>query len=404
MPIPARYRGVLAIPGAARLLVSTAVARLPVGMWSLAIVLLVRSRSDGFRTAGVAVAAFALAGGALAPLQGRLIDRHGPRVVVLPCAVGQGALLGALALAAAERAPAAVLVVLAGAAGAAMPPISACVRTLWRQVAPDVAVAEAAYALDAIVQELIWTVGPLLVAALVALGSPVAAVAACGAISLVGGLFFVSGSLARAWQESSRPAAAPPRGRGGALSSAGLRALLGSIALTGLAIGAILVGLPALAVHEHARAIAGVLVALWSVGSVAGGLLYGAREWRAPVAVRYRVLVLAVAIGTAPLIVAHSLVAAIALSALAGIAYAPMLACQYSLVGSVAPINTTAEAFTWTTAALVAGSAAGSALAGALVDAAAVGTSFALAVGAGLLAAAVALSVRERVELAARPV
>jgi predicted MFS family arabinose efflux permease len=167
-----------------------------------------------------------------------------------------------------------------------------------------------------------------------------------------------------------------------------------SVALFGFWWGALLVGLPALAVHAGSRDASGVLLALVSVGGVIGGLLYGARTWRIPVATRYWVLLLALAVLLAPLVLARTLAAAIPFCLLAGLAMTPMLACQNTLVGAVAPVGTTTEAFTWTTAATFGGIAAGSAVAGSLVAPAGVGAPFAAACAATALAATISAFAR----------
>jgi MFS family permease len=389
-----RYRAVLAADGVVRLLTSAVLGRLPLGMSALAILLLVRSHTGSFAAAGVAVGAFALTGAAAAPLQGALVDRHGQPRVLLPCAAGQVVLLAALALATQAGAPVAVVVVLAALAGALVPPISACIRALWPVVVSDPAVRESAYALDAIVQEAVWTLGPLLVGFAVLTASPAVAVLLSAAITMVGTTLFATSPLSRRWRGGRHR-----RSRAGALASPGLRALLVSVALIGLGAGAVEVGLPALAVHAGSAGDSGVLLAIWSAGSMVGGLLYGGLTWRLSVGARYRLLLLGVALLTAPLIAARSLPVGIVLSFVAGLGYAPMLSCQYALIGRLAPPGSTAEAFTWSTAAIVGGIAAGSALAGALVGSAGVAAPFVLACSAAALAGALAIVRRQRIEL-----
>jgi predicted MFS family arabinose efflux permease len=115
--------------------------------------------------------------------------------------------------------------------------------------------------------------------------------------------------------------------------------------------------------------------------------LYGARNWSVPIDTRYWVLLLLTAILLTPLIIAHSLAAAIPLTLVAGLALTPMLTCQNTLVGAVAPAGTMTEAFTWTTAAMFGGIAAGSTAAGSLIGVAGVGAPFAAACAAAALAA-----------------
>jgi predicted MFS family arabinose efflux permease len=383
----ANYRSFLAIPGARRLLLSAVTTRMPNGMVSLSVVLLLHSRSGSFALPGIAVGSFALCSAAMSPLQGMLVDRLGQPRVLAWCAIGQGTALVALVLAVRANLPAALLVVLVGCAGALVPPSMACARALWPRITPDAATLDAAYALDAIILEAAWILGPLLVVAVVALGSSSAALLLCVAITLGGTAALATSPHSRGW----RAGADGPRPRAGAMSSAALRRLLLTVGLTGFWWGALQVGFPALAVHAGSRAAAGVMIGLVSLGGVLGGLAYGARRWQAPIERRYAALLLALGLLLVPLTLARSLAAAIPLSLLAGLALTPALSAQNTLVGLAAPRAAMTEAFTWTTAAMFAGVAAGSTSAGALVDAAGVGAPFAAASAAvalaGLLAA-----------------
>jgi MFS family permease len=368
----ARYRALFSVPGFSRLLVSSLLGRLPTGMFSLAILLFVHAQTGSFLAAGVAVGAFTLAGAVTGPLLGALVDRVGQTRVLLGAAAAQSALLLALVLVAQLGAPAPVIVAVAALAGAALPPMAGCVRALWSAVAHGEAL-QTAYAFDATVQELIWTLGPLLVGLTAGFASPAAAVLACAALTICGTVFFATSRLSRGWREEAQQ-----RSRAGALSSPGLRTLLASVLLAGVVIGAVEVGLPALAVQRGARWAAGPLLALFSLGSMAGGVIYSARSWQLSIERRYITLLTAMAIAVAPLIAVHSLVGAFPLSAIAGLALAPMISCQFSLVGALAPAGATTEAFTWHRAATVAGMAGGSALGGSLIDAHSLRGAFAL--------------------------
>jgi hypothetical protein len=322
-----------------------------------------------------------------------LLDRFPQPRVLLPCALGEAGLLLLLIGVGQGGAPPVAIVALAGLAGTLLPPVSACVRALWPVVAPDTATREAAYALDATTQEIIWTVGPMIVAVVVGLFSAAAAVATCAAITLAGTLLFAAVPLARGWRGELAP-----RSRGGALASPGLRGLLVAVTLTGVVIGALEVGLPALATHLGSSSSAGLLLAVWSFGSMCGGIIYGARSWGRSLSTRHERLLLGLVVLLLPLPLANSLGAAIPLSALAGLALAPVFSCQYSLVGALAPRGSIAEAFTWHVAALVAGIAVGSALSGALVDQVGIRGSFALGCLCALAAHLVAVHDRERIE------
>lgn len=388
-----RYRALLSIPGCSRLLISAVLGRLPSGMFSLAIVLLVHGQTGSFLDAGLAVGAFALAGAVMGPPLGALVDRIGQAPVLIPAAAVQATLLVILVAMARAEEPVANLVAVAALAGAATPPIAGCIRALWSAIAKDPETLEIAYTLDATTQEIIWTLGPLLVGATAGLASPSAAVLLCAGITLCGTVMFATSELSSGWQASTKK-----RTRGGALASPGLRTLLVTVALAGVVLGAVEVGLPALAVEIGARWSSGPMLALFSVGSMAGGLLYSARSWNLALGRRYMALLLGMAIAVAPLIAAHSLAAGFALSALAGLGVAPMLSAQFSLVGALAASDTTTEAFAWHRAATIAGMSGGSALGGSLVDAHGASGAFALGCASVTLALALAFMWRQRIE------
>ena len=395
----ARYRALFSTPGVGRLLVSSVVGRLPSGMFSLAILLFVHGSTDSFLAAGVAVGAFSLAGALIGPLLGAQVDRHGQTRVLLGAALAQAGLLVALVLIGVENPahpPVAAIVALAALAGGALPPIGGCVRALWSEVAHGEEL-QTAYALDATTQETIWTLGPLLVGVTAGFISPAAAVLLCAALTVAGAFYFATSKLSRGWRADRRE-----RTRGSALrASPNLRMMLYTVVLAGVVIGAVEVGLPAQAVQQGARWSSGPLLALFSLGSMIGGLIYSARGWALEIGRRYSAILIAMAIAVAPLIVVHALAPVFALSVLAGLCLAPMISCQFSLVGALAPEGTVTEAFTWHRAATVAGMAGGSALGGSLIDAHGPGGAFALGCVGVAAAAALAVAGRRRITPAA---
>jgi MFS family permease len=385
----ARYRSVLSVPGFIRVFATALIARLPQAMTSLAILLLVRAHTGSYAAAGIAVGAydFATAGGA--PLLGRLVDRFGRARVLPPVAGTQGVILVVLVVAAHRGAGAVALILLSAAAGTLMPPIAPSMRALLRDIVPDPDVRETAYTLESVIQELVWVTGPLLVAAVITFAAPTAAVLISSGICITGTALFVSSPAAHG--RGSRTAR---RGRSPVLAIAELRALLGPIFLNGLALGAISVGLPALALHAGSRPDTGLLLALWSLGSMAGGLWYGARTWQMPLATRYRTLLVTGVVCMAPLIAVRTIPEGIVGALLAGLCIAPVFSCQYALVGRSVTRGSETEAFTWVAAALMGGLAAGSALSGVLIGGIGVSAPFVAACAAMGVSALAAVRVR----------
>ncbi|HTU31120.1 MAG TPA: MFS transporter [Solirubrobacteraceae bacterium] len=392
-----RYRPLVAVPGFPRLLLSAVAGRMPLGMASLSILLTLRASTHSFATAGIAVGGFAVAQATMSPLAGGMIDRFGMRRVLLPCAAVQATALTVLVAASDAHASSAVLVVLAAASGASMPPVSACSRMLWPRVTPDRATRDAAYALDSIAQEIVWTTGPLVVGAIAGLASPRLAVLTAAAVSLVGTTLFATAPATRRVH----------RGRGGGalravLQCRPLQILFMVDLLLGLQLGVVEVGLPALAIHEGSHGAAGILLSLWSIGSLVGGLLYGARHWGSSSERQLAMLLLGSAAVTVPLAIAWDLPSAFVLAAIAGVCGAPLFSRLYSLVGDHAPESATGTAFSWNTAALVAGIAGGSALAGISVSDLGVRAPFLLSAGFGAVAAAMTVAAGAR--LSVRPI
>jgi MFS family permease len=386
------YRPVLSIAGVPRLFASALLARMPQGMASLAILLLVRESTHSYAAAGLAVGAEALAAAAMAPVQGRLIDRHGRSRVLAPVATGQSIVLILLVLAAHWRAGAGVLVVLSGLTGGLMPSIAPTVRALLRDVITEPKVRESAYSLEAVAQEIIWILGPFVVALIVAVSTPSLALLLNAAICVTGTVLFVRSPAAAA-----APVPHEHRSPASVLSSRPLRALLGPIALMGFSLGAIEVGLPSLALHAGSRSASGILLALWSLGSMLGGLWFGSRAWQSSLPVRYRNLLLAAIALTAPLIAARSIPVGAVCAVLAGLAIAPLFSCQYAMVSRTVMEGSETEAFTWMASALIAGIAAGSAAAGAVISTGGVAAPFVLGSLATVLAALLGLASRRLV-------
>jgi MFS family permease len=388
-----KYRAVLSAPGAPRLFASALVGRLPQGMSTLAILLLVRSTTHSYAAAGVAVGGFALATAVCAPLLGRLVDHFGRTRVLLPFACAQACVYVLLVVAAHAGAGVVVLVVLSALCGALLPPIAPAMRALLREVFDDQSVLDTAYALESVLQETVWILGPVLVAVVIAATSPEAAVAMLGAVCIIGTSLFLRSPPVR----SSPTAYGAGQERSSALANPELRALLGPIALMGVALGAVEVGLPSLALHTGSRPATGLLLALWSFGSMVGGFWYGARVWHSSLSRRYQLLLVVLLVCTVPLIAARSLAAGIVCSPLAGLAIAPIFSCQYALVGRSVTRGSETEAFTWVSAALIGGLAAGSAVGGAVIGSGGIGAPFVLSCLASLLASLIAVGSRSRV-------
>ncbi len=377
-----RYGAVLARPHMAPLFAAAFVGRLPVGMYTLAAVLFLSKQTGSFAIAGAATGAFAISSGISAPFLGRMIDRVGQVPVLAACAAGFPASVAAL-IAVAESTTATVPVLAcAVASGLTFPPLFATLRALIGVLAGGLA--ETAFALEAIVQELFFIIGPLLVAVIVAVASAQAALGAAAGLVAVGTLAFAAVSPSR--QPNATAGEGP---RVGALASPGVRTIVLTSVIDGMTFGSLEVALPAFAGQSGSPGRAGLMLGMLAFGSLLGGIWYGARNWSRDPAELLLLFAWPLAAGLASLVLAGSVPVMTALLLVAGLFIAPSAAASFALVGRLAPEGAVTEAFTWLSTGVTAGFALGGVVAGLLVEHVSVDAALLTTAGCAVLAALV---------------
>ena len=394
------YAAVLRAPYVAALVATTLLARFPIGINALAVILYLRESTGSYAIAGAVAGSLAAGSGIGAPVQGRLVDRFGARRVLPPLGVGHAAALGALVAFGELDAPVAVLVACGFTAGFAIPPTSSVLRSLWPRLLRDrPELLQPAYALDAVMIELIFIAGPLLTALITALVSPAAALIVSAVSVIAGTLAFTA---LRPTREAQRDPETESAGVLGALRSAGVRSLVLTSLPAGIGIGICEVALPAFSEAEGSAELAGLLLAIWSVGSAAGGLIYGALPRRPPLERVHLAVSALLPLSLLPMAVASSPLVMALLVIPAGMFIAPLLATRNELVGWVAPAGARTEAYTWPVTAFVGGIAIGSALAGVIVEEWDWPAAFVVAFAAGAVGAVITVA-RRRTLTAPRP-
>jgi predicted MFS family arabinose efflux permease len=385
-----RYAALFAQPGVPRFVALSLLMRMPLGTVGLGTLLHVREITGSIAFAGSVVGSMLVAAAATAPIQGRLVDRHGPRGVLVATAIVAPLALAAILLARPLDLSRPQLLAAAVLGGAFSPPITVIVRTLLRARFAEGALRQSAFALDAVLLELAYTAGPLAIAAAVAAGSTTAAMAiALFFLGLAVPLLFVSGGLA--WH---RPETTVQRRPFGPLAETRLLRLYAATFALCTAFGALEVGYPGFARAVGQDAWGPLLIALNSIGSAIGGLVYGGLHLRRALPGQ---LPVAMALLAVPLVL-HLPVASpwllAPLAMAAGTLIAPSMTVVALLVSRYAPANSTTEAFTWSSTAIVTGVGAGMSAGGALVERFGANGAFGLAAAAALTGAVLALSLR----------
>jgi predicted MFS family arabinose efflux permease len=397
------YRDVLRLPGAASMSAAGYVARQPLSMVALGIVIYISGISGSFAEAGLLAAAFQVPAALCALVTSRWMDRYGQRRILPLLALVHAALLIAFILTVQSSQPFAVQIVVAALVGATQPSIGALVRTRWafvirRDGRPGQL--RAAFALESLVDELVFTIGPLLVTFLavsLALWSPLALAAI---LLLVGSL------LLSAMSRTAPPATGRPTEH--TVTRAVIREpgmLIAFVAAIGLGFvfGAYEVSVVAFATQAGQPAASGLILALWAFGSLLGGLWFGARHWRMHLPTQAMLCLIILTIVLLPVPFIRSIPVLAIATLLGGAAVAPALISGFSLAERLVPPARLTEGLTWATSGLALGVSGGAAIGGAVIDGYGTAWAFVLPViGAGLAAIAIA-SRRTRLITAVRP-
>ncbi|WP_413756425.1 MFS transporter [Streptomyces sp. MMBL 11-3] len=357
----AGYLEILRTRHAARLLAGTLVGRLPNAAGAIAVVLFVRAEGGTYSLAGALAAVYGVSNAVGQPLLGRLVDLYGQPRVQLPAALVSA--LGMTVFALTGIGSPGLAYALMAVAGLFTPPLEGGLRALWPSVLSREGQVHTAYAMDAVAQEVMFTVGPLLVTLCVSLWSAQAALVVLNAIGVLGALSVVVSRPSRAWHSAPREAHWL-----GALRSPGLVALLGAFLFVGIALGSITVAGVSYADGHGGDATYGWLMAALGFGALVGGTVYGARRWSGAPERRLRALVALLAVCYLPLVLVPGVVAMTALVALAGVFLAPCIACAFIIVDRHAPRGTVTEAFSWLVTTFTVGASVGTGLAGPVVE------------------------------------
>ncbi|MGH3346415.1 MAG: MFS transporter, partial [Nocardioides sp.] len=187
------YRRILVVPGARLFSAAGMVARLPISMVGLGIVLLVEHATGSYGLAGAVSAVYVAAGAAFTILQGRLLDRLGQARVLVPVVAVFATAVALLVVSEQADWPGASTYLFAAVGGATLPAAGSCVRARWSHALTGrPADLQTAFALEAVVDESVFILGPILVTVLATAIHPVAGLGTAVAAGLAGTLLLAA--------------------------------------------------------------------------------------------------------------------------------------------------------------------------------------------------------------------
>jgi MFS family permease len=379
------YRRVLGLPGGFAMSATGVLARLPISMMTLGIVVAVSAVYDSYGLAGQVSAAYIVGNAALAIVQGRLTDRFGQAAVLVVDAALFGLFTGLLVHAVTGHASSPWPHLWAGLAGAVFPQVGSMVRARWAHLADEGADRHTAFAVESVGDEVVFVTGP----ALVTFVSTAWASQTGLLVALVIGTL---GPMTLAVQRRTEPpsVAASLDGVRPPLPWATMAPLTLAACAMGSLFGAMEVATVAFATDEGHRAVSGALLAILSLGSLIAGVLAGAHAFAASLAARIRIGMTALTAGFVLLPFVGVLWLLGLLMFLAGFAIAPTLIAVFSLVEQSTPRGRLTEAMAWVSTGMAAGIAPGAWLGGVVADHSGGAAAYWVCVVSGAVAAAAA--------------
>ena len=380
------YRSVYRVPGSVGFSSAGFLARLPISMLGIVIVLLVASTSGGYALAGAVAATFSLSSAACQPPLSRLADRYGQLRAVAPQVVV--ATVGSVTLVwlASADAPTWTLFASAAVAGGAYPNVGALVRARWSAQIGGTPELRTAYSMESVLDELIFVLGPPVITLLaVHIGSGPAMLVAAGLLA-IGAVLFLG-------QRATEPVPSglPPAGGPSAISMPGLRTITMLLVMLGGVFGAVEVTTVAFAAQRHQPSATAIVLSTYALSSMLAGLYFGSRKHSRPLhqlLVRFSVLVPLTILGFP---FAQTTFVLAGLTALAGLLVAPTLITCFQLVEAITPSGQLTEGLTWATTGITAGASIAAAGAGLAIDAFGTPHAFWVAAGFSVATAAVGL-------------
>lgn len=355
LTVVSTYSSLLKTPGVARIIAAQLTARFPFGMLSLAFLLHIERVHHSYGAAGLVLGAMSIGQAIAGPMTSRLMGVLGMRTVLWTTLALCSAAVAAIGL---FVMPVPVTMAIAFFAGLSMPPIQPAVRTIYpkmvnsRQLTP-------LFSLDASAQEIIWIAGPVAITFVSTQIGTVEGILMSVAIMLAGGCWFISSP------EVGRVRIPRSKRRFGTV-------LTRPPVLLATVVGFLLIGscsaveAGVVATFGEGSPLAGIVLAIWSLGSLVGGLALGHIPI-GPWATARRMLIVFVGVVLSTFML-WSWWGLSATLLIAGLGIAPALAVLFAIVSASVKFSDTAEAYGWVGTGQLIGAALGSALAGFLID------------------------------------
>ncbi|MFE1511026.1 MFS transporter [Streptomyces sp. NPDC058726] len=381
--MPSPYRALFAAPGRKAFSTAGFLGRMPLSMMGIGVVTMTSELTGRYGLAGALSATIALSAASAGPQVSRLVDRYGQRRVLRPATLISLTAAAVLLCAAHYAWPEWVLFVACVGIGC-VPSVGAMIRARWAALYRGTPQLHTAYSFESVVDEICFVFGPIVSIGLSTAWFPEAGplLAAC---FLAAGVFWLTS------QRATEPVPHPREHRGGgsALRSPGLQVLVATFVATGAIFGAVDVVTVAFAEEQGRKAAASLVLSVYALGSCVAGAVFGLLRFAGAPERRWLLGVCAMAVSMIPLLLVGNLPFLAVALFFAGLAIAPTMITTMSLIEEHVPRAQLTEGMTWVSTGLAAGVAAGSSVAGRVIDAAGARAGYGVPAVAGAVAVAV---------------
>jgi MFS family permease len=386
-----KYRQVFAGNTAWRFSTAGFIARLPVSMVGIGILMYVEAERGSYAIAGAVSGSISIASAIGGPLSSRLVDKLGQHRV-LPFQILLIVLCSmALVVLIPSDVPAPYLFIFSIGSGLAYPSIGALVRSRWTALLVSGPILLTAFSIESMIDELIFIVGPTIAATTSVKIHPAAP-------QIIAMFLLAGGGLWLASMRTTEPPINKHQGKHGkpVIFQNGLIYMWGVHIAIGMFFGAVETSIIAFTKLAGQPIYGGIVMAVWAFGSLIGGFVYGGLHFKSALHNQLIVVTLLLVPATAAMVFVDSILMLALLSIAAGIGISPLLIASAAITQRRSPVGRTTEAIASMYAGIGLGFAFAAAMAGWLIDNRGTNYSFALGALATLFTLAITLIGRNK--------
>lgn len=364
------YGTLLRIPGGFKFSSAGFIGRMPIAMDSLAIIFIVVAATDSYALAGALTAVGSIVVGAAEVFWSRQADQRGQaKILRLAVPIRIIAFLIFVFLVSKDAPIWTWFVSLIIAESTAIN-AGGLVRRRWLHTLKndpnnkDGHLVNTAYSWEAMVDEFVFIVGPVVATTCAIKIAPSAGI-------LAGLIFLAIGLPALATMKSTEPPAEPRNEQEPhppILKNPIVQSIVLPCAFLGGFFGAVGITVVGFAEELNHPESTGWLLAIWAVGSAVAALVNGAIKFKSSQATRFLIYLVGLTIGTVPLLFMQTIPALAVALFINGLFIAPLIVNAYGTVENAVPAGQITEALTWVIAGMPLGGAISSALAGVVID------------------------------------